>query len=575
MAKFPGSPFFSDTTSLARQAFVSREYELPVFIDNKLLKCNPDRAPRQRLRRDARRYRNYYKCAQRVRPHRQPPDIDAFRCAPANPSDRFAAAAAGLSQLPPNRYHLTDHCLSNIVGRSAGRRGPYDLFTGPRDDSTLRGHTAPSKCRGSRTMFYDIPPEMQRLQQPSQYFRYQIREGQRFAPAVAGNPLLWPHRQSPGPTAYYPKVRNIVVREPRDMIFRVSSSSHHIVSGNTLPYSCPYPQNYTLHVCQRRPWRPAGRKQCASFFRSSCVPTNDRFNATSDRFQPGPGRYSPDAVACPCPRGTSYSAERQRLLEALAARHTGRVPGQLAMRMCAAPLVRNVRGHGHTWVFRSRRQRLLPLPGADNGHKPTTGQRGSVQLQLEHDAKYIRMITNPARTEISRLAFDLAALQLKPGRLRFNTLDRPLKRSKLRNNKKVAFNSSTPRWPVNALEQLLATKALPAAKLRRSPNIPHAVETAARRATPSWIARSTAAERLLWQPRRYVDLRPTVDRSNKMRYTFAALPPARILVPDALAVDETRLQKVNTALEVEELYTEEVLELKREWDVRKKLLGLK
>lgn len=34
MARFLGSQFFSDTKSLERQAFVSREYELPIFINN-------------------------------------------------------------------------------------------------------------------------------------------------------------------------------------------------------------------------------------------------------------------------------------------------------------------------------------------------------------------------------------------------------------------------------------------------------------------------------------------------------------------------------------------------------------
>lgn len=548
---FLGSQFFSDTASLAHQVIASRETELPVFISTKFLKCNPDPAWRRQILRHARRYQHYYKCAPRLRPQPAGQQLDRFRCGSetARHRDRFAEPAHA-NNLSPNRFFPSAHCMANIIHRSTGRIGPYACFTGPRDDTTLMGKLAPSKFKGCRTAFFNLPSEMARMQRPNQYFRYKIRalphrdtdDNDEDGAAAGGR-----RSQTPGPAHYYP-------------------------------------QNYTLHVCERRRWGHALRRRpVAAFFSRSCVPRNDRFWTPHETvFRPGPGHYSPEApVACPCARGTAYSAERERLVRLLAAHHLrgGRLPPALAMRPCAAPamgpcaapMVRGIRGAGHRSVFVSRVDRLLarPLKATAAGAK----RKGhAVTLQMEHDAKYIRMITNPVRNAISLPTIDFKSRQLAPGRLRFNTMERSLKRSKLRNNKKVAFNSSTPRWPIGKAEQHKELDK-PAKKLPRSPNIPVIRSAEQQPRSAGRMAQSTPAERLQWQPRRYVELRPEVDRSNKMRYVFSALPPARILVEDALGVDVQRLKKVKADVNMEDLYTEEVLDLKRQWEMRKALMG--
>ncbi|KAE9529734.1 hypothetical protein AGLY_011830 [Aphis glycines] len=50
--------------------------------------------------------------------------------------------------LPPNMYAdgLKHHTIETRVKKKLTARGPYDTFTGPRDSSTLVGHTAEKKC---------------------------------------------------------------------------------------------------------------------------------------------------------------------------------------------------------------------------------------------------------------------------------------------------------------------------------------------------------------------------------------------------------------------------------------------
>ncbi|CAK1588506.1 unnamed protein product [Parnassius mnemosyne] len=50
--------------------------------------------------------------------------------------------------LPPNRYHIIDKdSIQEKSKKLVSRRGPYDLFTGVRDESTIKTHfNTPSKC---------------------------------------------------------------------------------------------------------------------------------------------------------------------------------------------------------------------------------------------------------------------------------------------------------------------------------------------------------------------------------------------------------------------------------------------
>ena len=64
------------------------------------------------------------------------------------------------SGLAANRYSVTDPHRKII-----STRGPYDLFTGPRDGSTIKNHFAPPK-RITPDQLSEIPNEMDRMKRP-------------------------------------------------------------------------------------------------------------------------------------------------------------------------------------------------------------------------------------------------------------------------------------------------------------------------------------------------------------------------------------------------------------------------
>lgn len=214
-------------------------------------------------------------------------------------------------------------------------------------------------------------------------------------------------------------------------------------------------------------------------------------------FVPGPGRYNAQPVACPCVRLTNLQ------------------------KPCDKPYFRLIGGHGHTWIFRSEVQRLLDLPIA--GDTKTRRRTDGKQIQhMELDAKYIKMVTDPVRNPISLPATDFS--QRKPPKLRFNSMERPPKRSKLRNNKKLCFMSGCSRFPVT--QSLIATSKIEV-PLRKSTNIP-VIKRVPRQLNA--INAMAPVDRLQILPRRYEIERKILDKSDRMRYTFAPLPPPRVLI---------------------------------------------
>ncbi|XP_046392938.1 lymphocyte expansion molecule-like [Ischnura elegans] len=74
-------------------------------------------------------------------------------------------------KMTPAQYEVKDRgSIQALLDRRITEKGPYQLFTGERDNTTLTGHWAAPKFKGSATMFYELPSEMNRLNHPSKYF---------------------------------------------------------------------------------------------------------------------------------------------------------------------------------------------------------------------------------------------------------------------------------------------------------------------------------------------------------------------------------------------------------------------
>lgn len=297
------------------------------------------------------------------------------------------------------------------------------------------------------------------------------------------------------------------------------------------------------------------RKQRRSgwFYPASCVPQNERFwlNRTST---PGPGRYSPGApVACPCgSKSTPYSAEKQHLLDQLKhsnPNYSGAV-GVVGV-SCDSPYIRRIAGHGHSYVFRSLVTRLLAKPIISKSSSPPK----KLIRNMEHDAKYLKMVRDPVRNVISLPTIDFRTQRFRVPTIRFNSIERPMKRTKLRNNKKVAFMSGTVRFPVEKTmflpEEKEQTKAM-----KQSPNQPTIAAAAEK---PSSINRLPPLERLQQLPLRYALTKRVLDKSDKMKNVFAKLPVGRVLVPDLDRLEGPSLDRINKPLKIEMFFKDEYL----------------
>ncbi|XP_018329154.1 lymphocyte expansion molecule-like [Agrilus planipennis] len=77
--------------------------------------------------------------------------------------DRFRGTSQSWKQ-PPNIYNVKDGGgIDDLVAKRVSIRGPYDLFTGPRDGSTIKNHFSPGIDKGPEEYFKVYPSEFDKL----------------------------------------------------------------------------------------------------------------------------------------------------------------------------------------------------------------------------------------------------------------------------------------------------------------------------------------------------------------------------------------------------------------------------
>ncbi|XP_076235391.1 uncharacterized protein LOC143179868 [Calliopsis andreniformis] len=114
--------------------------------------------------------------------------------------------------MPCNLYDVKHpDSIEAVLRKITGKRGPYDLFTGPRDDSTLRGYLARPRLedRGDWPKF--LPGELDKLLHKSNYFKGLWTMCPRF-PKVGGTRMMlqdlalcYKDPKHPGPGYYNPR----------------------------------------------------------------------------------------------------------------------------------------------------------------------------------------------------------------------------------------------------------------------------------------------------------------------------------------------------------------------------------
>lgn len=190
-------------------------------------------------------------------------------------------------------------------------------------------------------------------------------------------------------------------------------------------------------------FNPKKKAKSHIFHPGQYIPESDRFYYNVSLL-PGPGRYNPHIVACPCKRGTEYLEKSRRRSEIEKWKYSPLYAKAQNLKPCTcdSPNIRNIPGKGFTSVFRSATKRLLARPKTDKTTKKKDATNDE-KFPMLFDSKYVRLISQPRRQELS---FRKSGKPKEETDVTFNTTANVLPRQKIRVNKTVAFLSSCPRF---------------------------------------------------------------------------------------------------------------------------------
>lgn len=175
------------------------------------------------------------------------------------------------------------------------------------------------------------------------------------------------------------------------------------------------------------------------------MPQSDRFYSNVT-ILPGPGRYNPGMIACPCKRGTEYLENSLRKSEYEKWKYSPLYSKTPNMKPCTCdpPNIRNIPGKGFVSVFKSTTKRLVDKPKIDHKNANKKDPKNADKFPMIFDSQYVRLISQPRRQILSH------RIENKPPAdefdVKFNTTAKIRPRQKLRTNKAVAFMSSCPRF---------------------------------------------------------------------------------------------------------------------------------
>lgn len=232
----------------------------------------------------------------------------------------------------------------------------------------------------------------------------------------------------PGPDKYFP--RNFLIRYRINEFFNVCTIISHFLS-------CFY---------REKPCNPAKMNKSHIFHPGSYIPESDRFYSQIPLL-PGPARYNPHMIACPCKRGTEYSEKLATAVEYQKWRYSPLHVKSHRMKHCTCdpPNVRNIPGKGFTSIFKSATKRLIGRPTSAEKESIKKDPRNSEKFPMILDSQYVRLILQPKRQLLSfRIRTDKKPQEIPD--VKFNTTAKTMPRQKNRTNKAVAFMSSCPRF---------------------------------------------------------------------------------------------------------------------------------
>ncbi|KAJ3666108.1 hypothetical protein Zmor_001563 [Zophobas morio] len=142
-------------------------------------------------------------------------------------SSRFKSTEPAYRQAP-NRYNVPHY---SIIDKKVSKRGPYDTFTGPRDQTTIKNHFAPALFKTPDIM-YNVPSALDHLLHNPSKKRYgkflqdeRFPEGASIMATKNGLTMYMRDTENPGPAIYNPYVA--AIKPVKDNLYPFNSSNVH------------------------------------------------------------------------------------------------------------------------------------------------------------------------------------------------------------------------------------------------------------------------------------------------------------------------------------------------------------
>ncbi|XP_065369888.1 uncharacterized protein LOC135962082 [Calliphora vicina] len=175
------------------------------------------------------------------------------------------------------------------------------------------------------------------------------------------------------------------------------------------------------------------------FYRLSIVPVKkNNIHIPHISFTGAPGRYEiryPNI--CPCSSKLVYQPQIDLIIEKEKRNKFRRLSYEtIKARHYTSPDWRHVKGRGFRRLFTGVKPFKHIALSVQEGKKPKN-------IQLYPDSKYIGMINHPSRTPLSLRPKNISSAAPP---IKFNCIAKKVTRKQLRNNKKIAFNSSQERF---------------------------------------------------------------------------------------------------------------------------------
>ncbi|XP_037928027.1 uncharacterized protein LOC119662475 [Teleopsis dalmanni] len=306
----------------------------------------------------------------------------------------------------------------------------------------------------------------------------------------------------------------------------------------------PGPANYTPYKETYKCAPTHKTKESNQFYSSTTVPIKDMStHLKNGSFTPAPGRYDNRfRDICGCSPKLTYWPDMQTEIDKQKRKKFRLQPfTKIKVKNFYTPEWRHVKGNGFQHLFKTAGKKTSPK----NLAKALKQKKGYKRVQMHPDARYFKMINTPHRYMDSTFRTTIPHLQ-RP--MQFNCMVKRVIRKQLRNNKKIAFGSSSDRFKDTERTTHTITPAQLETLRNTLPPERQFRDYPVMRVNPEEIVSD-----LFKVPAHYKPV--SVVKEAKRQFKFANLPEPKILVTEK---DTHVISSAGDVIECKGLFTDNI-----------------